>query len=135
MDRKDLRQLSKLRLKEAKALLDLRLYDGAYYLAGYAVECALKACIAKTTRRFEFPELEKVKRSYTHNLRRLVQVAGIEDDRAARAKVDPEFEMSWDKVAAWSEHDRYRRYPAESARELLNAISHPQHGVIQWIKQ
>jgi HEPN domain-containing protein len=32
-------------------LLEAGLYAGAYYLAGYAVECALKACIAKKTAR------------------------------------------------------------------------------------
>ena len=35
------------RLVEAKALLDQGMWDGAYYLAGYAVELALKACIIK----------------------------------------------------------------------------------------
>ena len=45
VDRKDLQELSKVRLKEATALLKLGLFDGAYYLAGYAVECALKACV------------------------------------------------------------------------------------------
>jgi hypothetical protein len=45
--RKDLQELSKVRLKEATALLKLELFDGAFYLAGYAVECALKACVAK----------------------------------------------------------------------------------------
>jgi len=39
VDRRDLQELSKVRLKEARALLDFGLYDGAYYLAGYAVEC------------------------------------------------------------------------------------------------
>ena len=53
MDRKQ------LRLKEAAALLDLGLADGAFYLAGYAVECALKVCIAKSTRRGEFPDRDK----------------------------------------------------------------------------
>jgi HEPN domain-containing protein len=47
VNRNGLQDLSKVRLKEATALLNLRMYDGAYYLAGYAVECALKACIAK----------------------------------------------------------------------------------------
>ncbi len=41
-DRKDLQELSKVRLKEATALLKLGLFDGACYLAGYSVECALK---------------------------------------------------------------------------------------------
>ncbi len=43
MDRKDLQDLSKVRLKEATALLKAGLFGGAYYLAGYAVECALKS--------------------------------------------------------------------------------------------
>lgn len=59
MDRKDLQELSKVRLKEATALLKLGLFDGAYYLAGYAVECALKACIAKGTQRGEFPDRKR----------------------------------------------------------------------------
>ena len=50
VDRRELQDLSKVRLKEATALLQLGLFDGAFYLAGYAVECGLKACIAKGTR-------------------------------------------------------------------------------------
>ena len=36
MNRKDFQILSRVRLREAKALPGLGLYDGAYYLAGYA---------------------------------------------------------------------------------------------------
>jgi hypothetical protein len=43
MDRKDLRALSRVRLSEARALLQAGLPDGAYHLGGYAVECALEA--------------------------------------------------------------------------------------------
>jgi HEPN domain-containing protein len=133
VDRQDLRELSRVRLKASKALLDLRFYDGAYYLAGYAVECALKACIAKSTRRYEFPERDRVNKSYTHDLRELVKLEGLEDDRSARAKVDPKFKEYWETVQDWSEQSRYRRYPAVSAEALLEAASHPQHGVISWI--
>jgi hypothetical protein len=59
VDRKDLQELSTVRPKEAAALLKAGLFDGAYYLAGYAVECALKACIAKGTQRYEFPRQEE----------------------------------------------------------------------------
>ena len=59
VDRKELQELSKIRLKEASALLELGLSDGAYYLAGFAVECALKACIAKATQRGGIPRQEK----------------------------------------------------------------------------
>lgn len=61
-------------MKEAKALLTLGLNDGAYYLAGYAVECALKACIAKQTQRFEFPDKDKVTKGWTHKLNELVKL-------------------------------------------------------------
>jgi hypothetical protein len=67
MDRKDLRALSRVRLSEARALLKAELPDGAYYLAGYAVECALKACIAKETQRYEFPDKKRVNSSHTHD--------------------------------------------------------------------
>lgn len=69
MKRADFQALSRIRLKETKALLELGFWDGAYYLAGYAVECALKACIAKSTQRYAFPERKKVEFSYSHNSR------------------------------------------------------------------
>lgn len=69
MNRSDFKKLAVLRLKEAKVLLDNKCYEGAYYLAGYAVECALKACIAKNTKRFEFPPKPKfVQDLYQHDL-------------------------------------------------------------------
>jgi hypothetical protein len=88
MDRKDLRALSRVRLSEARALLKAGLPDGAYYLAGYAVECALKACIAKETQRYEFPEKKRVNASYTHNLEELVRVAELQDGLQPR-RSDP----------------------------------------------
>ena len=60
MNRFDFQRLAKIRIKEAGVLLEKRCYEGAYYLVGYAVECALKACIAKQTQRFEFPEKSRV---------------------------------------------------------------------------
>ena len=43
--------------------------SGAYYLAGYAVECAIKACIAKKTRKSEWPpKPEDVRKMYSHDL-------------------------------------------------------------------
>lgn len=49
MFRKDFQDLAMVRVREAEMLLAAGLFDGAYYLAGLAVECALKACIAKAT--------------------------------------------------------------------------------------
>ena len=50
LNRDNLQRVSDLRAEEARLLLDNGHYPGAYYLLGYAVECALKACIAKQVR-------------------------------------------------------------------------------------
>jgi hypothetical protein len=90
--------------------MGLGLYDGAYYLAGYAVECALKACIAKDTRRHQFPDKKKVDSSYSHVLLELIKVAGLKDEHLARVKGDSDFETNWDVVQSWSEQSRYQRH-------------------------
>jgi hypothetical protein len=47
MNRAELQQLAEARLADAQVLLEAGRLDGAYYLLGYVVECALKSCIAK----------------------------------------------------------------------------------------
>ena len=98
------------------------------------MECAIKACIAKETQRYEFPDKRKVESSHSHNLRELIRVAGLEDARLEQASKDPEFRKNWDVVQSWSEQSRYRRHSPESARKLLMAVGERRHGVISWIK-
>ena len=43
----DLEQLAEMRLDDAVLLFESGRASSAYYLAGYAVELALKACISK----------------------------------------------------------------------------------------
>lgn len=135
MNRKDLQILARLRLAEARALLGAGHADGAYYLAGDAVECALKACIARGTSRHEFPDKKTVDASYTHNLRDLIRVANLELARLEEAKRDPLFRNHWDLVQRWSEHSRYRRQGSEMAGALVEAIGDRKHGVIAGIKR
>jgi HEPN domain-containing protein len=134
MDRKDLQSLSRWRLLEAKALLRAGLPNGAYYLAGYAVECALKACIAKSTRRYEFPDRRRVDASYTHNLKELVKLARLERGRSELTEQDPGFKKSWEVLELWSEESRYKQYTLDEATELVNAVGGRKQGVMRWIK-
>lgn len=126
--------LSKARLIEAKALLKLGLNDGAYYLAGYAVECALKACIAKGSRRHEFPDKRRANASYSHDLRDLITVAGL-DGHFESALQDASFGDNWKIAEVWSEQSRYEKHGTQSAEALVAAISDRRHGVVAWIKQ
>src|SRR5258708_39132344 len=74
----------------------------------YALECALKACIAKGTQRHEFPDKGKVVASYSHNSADLVKLTGLEDTRRERARQDEEFRTKWEVVQKWSKQSRYR---------------------------
>ena len=80
MNRSEFQQLAEVRVREAEALLAAGLWDGAYYLAGYAVECGLKACIAKLTRAEEFPDKDWAVKCFTHKIDDLVKLAELEAD-------------------------------------------------------
>ena len=82
------------RQTDAKALIDQERYEAAYYIGGYAVECALKACIAKKTREFEFPNKDSSK-LYTHRLEVLLEYAGTQ---IADALAEPAVAPKWSTV-------------------------------------
>lgn len=136
MTRGDFQKLAILRLEEAEVLLDGGKPDGAYYLAGYAVECALKACIAKRTRRFEFPvEPGVVRDYYTHNLESLLKSARLRELRDAEGRDNSRFLNFWVTVRDWSEASRYERWTRASAKALVQAVADPTDGVLAWIKR
>ena len=110
MNRNDLRELALIRLREARVLLENGNYDGAYYLCGYVVECGLKACIAKQTRRYDFPDRGTVNASYTHNLAKLVKIAGLEPTFDRETRADRRFEVNWSTVKDWLEESRYEKH-------------------------
>jgi hypothetical protein len=135
VNRKELQNLSRIRLREARALVKLGMSDGAYYLAGYSVECALKACIAKATQRHDFPDKHKAEASYSHKFKELLKVAGLEQARTEEAGRDAYFQSNWDIVILWSERSRYALSHAGAARKLIEAAGDRKHGVLRWIKQ
>lgn len=133
LTRSDLQQLSALRLAEAQALLAAGLWDGAYYLAGYVVEYALKACVAKQTVAEEFPDKERAYKAFTHRIEDLVKLAGLRADRDKRSAADPEFQLNFAAAEEWDENARYERWDEAQARALVTAITDPTHGVLPWI--
>src|ERR1700683_3628535 len=106
--RKDFQRLAELRAKEAATLARTGSPQGAYYLAGFAVECALKACIAKKTRRHEFPaDKEYAGKVYTHNLDQLLKLAHLEAQLESDMALRPQLAKNWDFVRGWKVDSRY----------------------------
>jgi AbiV family abortive infection protein len=136
MTRTDLQLLAEERLSDAQVLLANGRFGAAYYLAGYAIECALKACIAKLTKAEDFPIKNSTNTVYIHDLKKLAGAAGVEVAIAQLAKNDQAFETNWALVTLWSEESRYDRYVDQQlAKFMLDAVSDPQNGVQQCIRQ
>ena|SRR3989442_14774133 len=137
MNRADFHKLTEIRIKEAKVLLDRKCYEGAYYLAGYAVECALKACIAKRTQAHDFPPKPQVVQSfYQHKIGSLANLAELHNELRDRLKLGGQFESNWSHVIKWSEDKRYETHiNSKDAKDLYRAITNPRAGVLAWLKK
>jgi HEPN domain-containing protein len=134
-NRANLHQLARDRIRDAKALLAARRWSGAYYLAGYAVECALKACvIVHPMKTDEFPERKFSEQCWTHNLAQLLGLAGLGAAFDAAVAADPDLKDNWKIVKDWTESSRYTRVSKRIALELHDGITDKTHEVLSWIE-
>jgi HEPN domain-containing protein len=122
-------RLADLREREAHVLLDAGQFSGAYYLAGYAVECGLKAIIVERFLAQDLPDRRLVIEIYTHDLKKLARLANLE----ALTQAAP-LELNWEIVFEWSEESRYREYNEFDARRMLSSVSDPDHGVLSCLR-
>jgi HEPN domain-containing protein len=132
--RRDLRELALIRLEEARVLLRNGNHDGAYYLGGYCIECALKACIAKRTCRYEFPDKKTADASHTHRLEDLLRVAQLGAALGEEVGKNRILEANWNLVKDWSEQSLYKKHSQREAEALLSAIGDKKFGVLKWIR-
>ena len=98
MNRADFQALAIERSEDAAVLLKSGRYACAYYIAGYAIECAFKAIIAQKTKPEDFPPKE-APRYYTHDLTALVGYTGLNAALTREREIDPVFNEYWDIVA------------------------------------
>jgi HEPN domain-containing protein len=133
VNKADLEQLANDRIADAGVLLAGGRWSGAYYLAGYAVECALKACIAKLTRAEDFPDQKFANKVWTHDLETLVKAAGLEEALRIEVAANANLLFNWGIAKDWTEKSRYEQIEETEARALYNAITDPNDGVLAWI--
>ena len=134
VNRIDLQNLADERIAEAKILLDAGKWSGAYYLAGYAVECGLKACIAKLTKPDAFPDKNFGVRCWVHDIEPLVELARLKSRRDADMAANANLSINWGTVRAWKETSRYERKTQADAQTLYDAITQNPDGVLLWIR-
>jgi HEPN domain-containing protein len=135
VNRRQFKSLAERRLREAHVLYDNQLYSGSYYLAGYAVECGLKACICKKTRKGDFPlDRKAIENVFTHDLEKLIKGAELKIEHENQTASDQVFKVNWATVKDWSEEARYEVHTQKKARDLLAAINDPGSGVMSWLR-
>jgi len=136
MNKFELEILADIRIHEAEILLESKCYQGAYYLAGYALECLLKACIAKQIKQFDFPDKKLVNDSYIHDLTKLLNTVGLKQKLILHEGEDTNFKLNWSVANKWSEESRYdHSIQSQDATDLFDAITDSQSGVLPWLKK
>lgn len=99
-NKRQLRELSDQRTKDAKCLLENRRFNGAKYMAGFVVECLLKAAICEG-------ELSERRQQllYSHDLEGLLRESV---DATNRINDNQRYQSAFSLVAQWSVALRYQ---------------------------
>ncbi|MGA3054885.1 MAG: DNA-binding protein [Candidatus Korobacteraceae bacterium] len=136
LNRDTLRTLAASRLEEARVLLENKLWTGAYYMTGLAVECALKAYLASTVKAHDFPDKEFVNKMYVHRLEALFTAdAALWAALQADMKTDAKLNVNWSTVKDWDDGKRYDIVEELEARGLYEATTEAGSGVMEWIRR
>ncbi len=121
-------------------------YEGAYYLAGYAVELLLKAKVCKNLGIEDFFNFNNPKRtklsvknpdnlykSYkVHDLSQLVILSGVYMDFQNDMITDNELKEHWSIVSKWDENSRYLTgITDEDAKNFIISIKE----IMKWIQK
>lgn len=125
-------------VEEAESLCRNLYPDGAFYLAGYAVELYLKAKICEHFDLPDFyekyaPKSDLSKTFLIHNLERLMLFSGLSTKFVAAIKSDRILELSWLDVKQWSERNRYDLIGVRTVADATKFINSVKI-IIQWIK-
>jgi len=134
VNRREFQKLALERLADTQALLQAQRYTGGYYLAGYAVECALKVRIARQTKQHDFPP-KAADKNWIHSITGLLDRAGLAAKLSAEAAESQTFGKNWAIVKDWTEEVRYQSRRRREAEELLAAVTDSQDGVLRWLKK
>lgn len=157
-----LKKLAALRLREAEALFQAKLYDGAAYLCGYVVEVALKARICKVMKVRDYEDLfsldartvrtasgkllrveafkkhVRVASPYkTHEVDKLLLLAGLDQELHGAGTTSALF-RNWSLASDWKPEGRYDAPGTRIRKDVedrINALRADPDGVFTWIRK
>jgi hypothetical protein len=114
-------QIARDKLIDAQCLFEGNRFDGAVYLAGYALEIALKVKLCKNNDLLEFPERKNeaditTKQWLIHSLIVLEQKCCL--------NLDSNYLVEWSNVKGWDVEGRYKRtqQTQDNANDFLDSV-------------
>ena len=149
----EIKQLADARLEDAKILLVNSRYEGAFYLAGYAIELTLKAKIcthldiddlfSDNPTTHSKSSLGKFRESVmTHDLFILLNLCGLgqkfEKEKLSNVYFNQNCSLLFQSPTAtiWSEKVRYKQgyITQKNVVKITNFLTEPIKGLLQWIE-
>ncbi len=135
LNRTILQTLAESRLEEGRILLANKQWTGSYYLTGLAVECALKACLARAVKEHDYPDKKSVNDMYQHDLKRLAALdAGLSVALQDDLQNDAMLAANWNTIQDWDGEKRYDIVQEQVARSMYDATADATSGVMRWIR-
>ena len=139
MTRADLQKLAQDRVDDATVLICAGRWSAAYHLIGYALECGLKSCVLAHVQNTgmifrDRNYLKNLADCWTHDLDKLVQLAGLTADLGKTVAVNANLQSNWLVAKDWKETSRYEEKTEIEARDLYEAITNEPDGVLLWIR-
>jgi HEPN domain-containing protein len=139
VDRNQRKALAEEWLEDARVLLNAKRWSAAYYLSGYVVECALKACLLKHLGESgaifgDSKHLKRLADCWTHDLEVLVGLAGLDAMFGQARGANAALETNGGVVKDLKETSRYESRPEAEALAMYEAVTHDPDGVYPWIR-
>ena len=130
--RKDLLQLSQQWMGDARVLFAANRHAGAYHAGGVALECLLKAKIARQTQAEEFPDKRFAAKVWEHEPVALLALAELD---VLMVQATPAVRANWITVKDWRVDSRYTHTVSSAiVTAFLDALDHPTDGVLSWLR-
>lgn len=138
----ELKSLADERISEAEILSANAKHEGVFYLAGYAIEFALKAVICNRLDSEIFDKQvhsdrkgisQKAMNAFmTHNLKDLLTLAGLKRQLEIDRLIDGSLAGAWSDVSNWNEQ---RRYDSGCSGVIACEFLSNSKIILIWIKQ
>ncbi len=142
-----LQKLAHQRLADAAVLVATDQPDTAFYLAGYAIECALKAAVCRTLDQDDFYQSDRTNKGNryvqdrvfrefkTHNYSDLLVLSGLSTKFERACLDDLQIDSAWSFIeqTRWSEQSRYEL--GTKTIDIASAFTNAVELIVLWISK